>query len=141
MNNELLDVHGAGAQRGDPKSGNREDYPQFFGPQGDVRYVYNFVRCVRTVDTLQTGLNSIQKKTIKIYPNPCYNSCKITFNQNILLAKIKIVGLTGKTIKTINPDNVHSGTIHVDMDRLEPGIYFLITQDESNIISEKIIKV
>jgi hypothetical protein len=47
VNGVLLDVHGAGAQRSDPKSGNRADYPQYMGPQGDVRYVYNYVRCVR----------------------------------------------------------------------------------------------
>ena len=49
MNGALLDVHGAGCQRSDPKSGNPNEYPQFFGPQGDVRYVYNFVRCVRNI--------------------------------------------------------------------------------------------
>lgn len=49
MNDILMDVHGAGAQRNDPKSGDPEDYPDFYGPQGDVRYVYNFVRCVRDV--------------------------------------------------------------------------------------------
>jgi len=47
MNGTLMDVHGAGAQRSDPKSGNINDYPEFFGPQGDVRYVYNAVRCVK----------------------------------------------------------------------------------------------
>jgi hypothetical protein len=50
MNGELMDVHGAGCQRSDPKSGNKSDYPQFFGPQGDVRYVYNYVRCVRNIN-------------------------------------------------------------------------------------------
>ena len=50
MNGSLLDVHGAGSQRSDPKSGNASDYPQYFGPQGDVRYVYNLVRCVRTIE-------------------------------------------------------------------------------------------
>jgi len=49
MNGNLMDVHGAGAQRSDPKSGNINDYPQYFGPQGDVRYVYNLVRCVRNI--------------------------------------------------------------------------------------------
>jgi Protein of unknown function (DUF1566)/EF hand len=44
---ELLDVHGAGAQRSDPKSGEPSKYPHGFGPQGDVRRIYNFVRCVR----------------------------------------------------------------------------------------------
>ena len=50
MRDKLMDVHGAGCQRSDPKSGNIDDYPQFFGPQGDVRYVYNYVRCVRTIN-------------------------------------------------------------------------------------------
>jgi len=49
MHNRLMDVHGAGSQRSDPKSGAERDYPQYFGPQGDLRYVFNYVRCVRTV--------------------------------------------------------------------------------------------
>jgi hypothetical protein len=44
---QLVDAHGAGAVRSDPKSGNKANYPQYFGPQGDVLYVYNYVRCVR----------------------------------------------------------------------------------------------
>ncbi len=51
MNGTLMDVHGAGCQRSDPKSGEISAYPQFLGPQGDVRYVYNFVRCVRDIVT------------------------------------------------------------------------------------------
>jgi hypothetical protein len=50
MHNTLMDVHGAGAQRSDPKSGNIDNYPVSFGPQGDIRYVYNYVRCVRDVE-------------------------------------------------------------------------------------------
>jgi hypothetical protein len=52
MNGNLLDVHGAGCQRSDPKSGDINDYPQYIGPQGDVRYVYNFVRAVRTISDI-----------------------------------------------------------------------------------------
>jgi len=43
----LQDVHGAGAQRSDPKSGNPDDYPYGNGPQGDVIRIYNYVRLVR----------------------------------------------------------------------------------------------
>jgi len=49
MHGRLMDVHGAGAQRSDPKSGNGGSYPSYFGPQGDVRYVYNHVRSVRSI--------------------------------------------------------------------------------------------
>lgn len=47
MNNKWLDVHGAGAQRSDPKTGDPADYPNGHGPQGDAIRIYNYVRCVR----------------------------------------------------------------------------------------------
>lgn len=43
----LLDVHGAGAQRSDPKSGDPKAFPYGRGPQGDVIRILNFVRPVR----------------------------------------------------------------------------------------------
>ena len=43
----LMAVHGAGAQRSDPKTGDPGDYPTGRGPQGDAIRIYNFVRCVR----------------------------------------------------------------------------------------------
>lgn len=45
----LVDVHGAGAQRSDPKSGDPADWPYGHGPQGDVIRIMNFVRCVRDI--------------------------------------------------------------------------------------------
>ncbi|MFC1888384.1 DUF1566 domain-containing protein [Thermodesulfobacteriota bacterium] len=44
--NQWQDVHGAGAQRSDPKYGNPDDYPYGHGPQGDAIRIYNHVRCV-----------------------------------------------------------------------------------------------
>ncbi len=43
----LLDVHGAGAQRSDPKTGDPADWPHGNGPQGDVVKIFNYARCVR----------------------------------------------------------------------------------------------
>lgn len=47
--NEFCDVHGAGAQRSDPKSGSSSEYPRFFGPQKDMLCVFNAVRCVKKI--------------------------------------------------------------------------------------------
>ena len=44
---EFVDVHGAGAQRSDPKAGDASDFPRGRGPQGDVIRIKNFVRLVR----------------------------------------------------------------------------------------------
>ncbi len=43
---ELMDVHGAGAQRSDPKNGTISWYSNGRGPQGDVVRIKNYVRCV-----------------------------------------------------------------------------------------------
>jgi hypothetical protein len=43
----LLDVHGAGSQRSDPKTGDPRQFPRGRGPQGDVIAIYNMVRPVR----------------------------------------------------------------------------------------------
>ncbi len=46
---QLMDVHGAGAQRSDPKTGNAASYPEGHGPQGDVIRINNYVRLVRDI--------------------------------------------------------------------------------------------
>lgn len=43
---ELMDVHGAGAQRSDPKSGDNSRFKEGRGPQGDVVRIKNYVRCL-----------------------------------------------------------------------------------------------
>lgn len=47
MNGRWVDVHGAGAQRSDPKTGDPAAYPTGRGPQGDAVHIDNAVRLVR----------------------------------------------------------------------------------------------
>jgi hypothetical protein len=51
FNSTWQDVHGAGAQRSDPKDGDPAAYPTGHGPQGDAIRIFNFVRPVRTIET------------------------------------------------------------------------------------------
>ncbi|HOD84679.1 MAG: hypothetical protein BWX88_05066 [Planctomycetes bacterium ADurb.Bin126] len=44
-----MNVHGAGAQRSDPKSGDPADWAGGFGPQGDEIRILNYARPVRTI--------------------------------------------------------------------------------------------
>jgi len=57
MHDQLMDVHGAGAQRSDLKSGDPRTLPIGFGPQGDVQSIYNYARCVTggTSDDIRMG--------------------------------------------------------------------------------------
>lgn len=44
------DVHGAGCQRSDPKTGSASDFPYGHGPQGDAIRILNYVRLVRNIN-------------------------------------------------------------------------------------------
>lgn len=125
MNGTLMDVHGAGCQRSDPKSGNIGDYPEFWGPQGDVRYVYNYVRCVRDA----SSTSSIEKKSaikLKMYPNPVKKLMNISSDQN--LSSIAIYNLGGQKLleQVVNQNRT---TINTAV--LPDGVYLI------NIISDK----
>ena len=63
----LMDVHGAGAQRSDPKTGDASRYPYGRGPQGDVIRIDNMVRLVRgdgTAMATATSSRSFDKPNI-----------------------------------------------------------------------------
>lgn len=52
---DIIDVHGAGCQRSDPKTGEPADYPRSgHGPQGDVQRIFNHVRLVRDIEVAET---------------------------------------------------------------------------------------
>ncbi|HEY0832627.1 MAG TPA: DUF1566 domain-containing protein [Azospirillum sp.] len=56
---QLTDVHGAGSQRSDPKTGDASDYPTGHGPQGDVIRIDNYVRVVRDAGDSATAGQSV----------------------------------------------------------------------------------
>lgn len=58
MDDNWIDVHGAGAQRSDPKEGNPAYYSTGRGPQGDAVRIYSFVRLVRDADGVSSSGSS-----------------------------------------------------------------------------------
>jgi len=66
----LMDVHGAGSQRSDPKAGDPADYPYGRGRQGDVVRIENHVRCVRgaPVPACEIRLAGASPTTLGLYP-------------------------------------------------------------------------
>ncbi|MFA9424110.1 MAG: DUF1566 domain-containing protein, partial [Sedimentibacter sp.] len=67
MNNNLVDAHGAGSVRSEPKTGDASQYPRSFGPQGDIQYVYNYALSVRNIEEIEE--TEAVKETEKIKTN------------------------------------------------------------------------
>ena len=136
MNGTLMDVHGAGCQRSDPKSGNINDYPQYFGPQGDVRYVYNYVRLVRDIGNTTTDINDVSFKKLEMptefelqqnYPNPFNPSTQIVVSiPESGMYTLRVYNTIGKEVAVLLDDNINAGvhTFYFDASHLTSGIYF-----------------
>jgi hypothetical protein len=120
MNGKLMDVHGAGSQRSDPKSGEVSDYPQFHGPQGDVRYVYNAVRCVRDIDQSTTSKTIPGGKEFRLYPNPATDRIHIKLEDE-LDHLVCLTDIMGKPAAYFQVDG--SGSLEIR--HLQPGLYMI----------------
>jgi hypothetical protein len=134
-----IDVHGAGAQRSDPKTGDPANYPTGFGPQGDAIRIYNYVRLVRNVNTT-TGLNEINSgEPIKIYPNPTTNVCNITFKQENKLTKIEVFNALGSKVRNVNQSN--SQIVAIDFTDLPKGIFVMNIEYDGKLETRRVIKL
>lgn len=66
---KLMDVHGAGAQRSDPKTGDPAEYAGGHGPQGDVVRIYNAARAVRSLAEGPDGYPVVDTNQVLFYDN------------------------------------------------------------------------
>jgi hypothetical protein len=134
-----IDVHGAGAQRSDPKTGDPDDYPTGFGPQGDAIRIYNFVRLVRDAELTSgaTGWNSTNPA--KIYPNPITDLCYIELGKEYSKIKIKIFNCLGEKLFEFNKQ--YSNTVNINLGELPQGLFIInLTYGENNS-TQRIIKI
>ena len=130
--NNWQDVHGAGAQRSDPKTGDPADYPTGHGPQGDAIRIYNYVRLVRDVDA-STGVgdneNSLPQEfdLEQNYPNPFNPSTTIRFSLPATgQASLKIYNTLGQLMTTLVDEQLSQGTHEFQWKAVDlpGGVYF-----------------
>lgn len=136
---ELMDVHGAGCQRSDPKTGDPDDYPYGHGPQGDVIRIYNYIRLVRNAEST-TGLNDGDDSSPtsyslnQNYPNPFNPSTTISFTLPAdSQVSLKIFNLIGQEIETMVSNDLSAGSYSYkwNADNLPSGIYLYRLETDS----------
>ncbi len=145
----LMDVHGAGAQRSDPKQGNPNNFPHGFGPQGDVIRIYNFVRLVRgelisDVEENQTSLPG-NFELEQNYPNPFNPTTIISFSIPVGgNVSLKIINVIGQEVAELVNENLSAGSYSFQWDATNQtsGVYFykLITDSYSEVKKMVLLK-
>jgi hypothetical protein len=142
-NYSFMDVHGAGAQRSDPKSGDPDDWPYGHGPQGDVVSIYNYVRLVRDVEATSQENETLPDKTGSIleqnYPNPFNPNTTLAFSQiNSGDAELEIFNIKGQLIRqfTLNPDQTSLCWDGADEsgEQVFSGLYFYQLKVDDKIV-------
>jgi hypothetical protein len=133
----IYDTHGAGAQRNDPKEVGTNTYPTYFGPQGDILYVNNYVRAVRNVNSplsieYQENLNFI------LYPNPTESKFTIKTDHDYSQLNIKITTIFGEIVAEYSFEDKNEITIQLNE---VAGIYLIYVQSfDGDSTTFKIIK-
>lgn len=132
-----IDVHGAGCQRSDPKTGNPANYPNGFGPQGDAVRIYNYVRLVRDATTT-SGLNEINEEgKFTIYPNPAKDMINLKISD--IGGKVDLV-IYDQSGSTVYHDSIPSkGDLNINVSDFPKGLYFLQLSNGNKTVSEKFI--
>jgi hypothetical protein len=127
----LMDVHGAGSQRSDPKQGDPNNFPHGFGPQGDVIRIYNYVRLVRDeVATDVKDLKSVLPNEFRLdqnYPNPFNPSTKISWQSPTGgWQTLKIYDVIGNEVAILVDEYKPAGSYEMIFDaaKLSSGMYF-----------------
>jgi len=150
MNGEWIDVHGAGAQRSDPKSGNPDDWPQGHGPQGDAIRIYNYVRLVRDAPQTSTDSDIPETGSIQLeqnYPNPFNPSTSIGFYlPSSGYVNLSIYNIKGQKITTLIEQNLNEGNhslIWNGVDKqnkaVSAGMYFYTLKTSTESVTRKMV--
>jgi hypothetical protein len=132
----LQDVHGAGAQRSDPKAGDPAQYPHGHGPQGDVVRIYNFVRCVRSSGTgvgEGEGGTSPALSLRIIGGNPISGSASLEFFLPASgCARLTVFDVTGRRIAVLFDGwaAAGTGTASWDAEGCPSGVYACVLQSD-----------
>jgi len=132
-----IDVHGAGAQRSDPKAGDPGQFPYGHGPQGDAVRIYNYVRCVRTeqpptsIHQDDGGALPASFTLLQNYPNPFNPVTTIEYNvPSRTQVTIEIFNMLGQRVRTLLNETKAAGWYRTEWNgtnesgqRVSTGVY------------------
>ena len=93
------------------------------------------VQIIEGVDTSTTGINDYVVSSIKVYPNPVYNS--LTVESGSIIYSIEVCDITGKVVKTMNKISRKYTTLN--MEGLTKGLYFVKVRSKNGTSLTKVI--
>lgn len=84
------------------------------------------------------GVKDALASSFRTFPNPVNNVITISNDDSILLTDVRVTDINGRTIKTINANNVSE--LQINVSDLSSGVYFLNINSDSGSTVKKIVK-
>jgi hypothetical protein len=108
-----------------------------------IRFYYtgNDADSVSVDDVLVSGtlgVNEVLSSSFKTFPNPVNNVVTISNSENISLSKVTITDINGRTVKSIDANNLSE--IQINVSDLNAGVYFMNINSEAGKAVKKFIK-
>ncbi|UPT69386.1 MAG: T9SS type A sorting domain-containing protein [Flavobacterium sp. JAD_PAG50586_2] len=85
------------------------------------------------------GVNEALASKFNTYPNPANNTVNVSNNYNITLTNVNITDINGRTVKTMNVNNLSE--VQMNVSDLNTGVYFMNIDTDSGKVVKKFIKV
>lgn len=96
--------------------------------------IYNYFLKSYALTGFATGIQTIESKSAKIYPNPTQNNFVVEVSDN-KIQQLQVVDISGKIVlqQTI------AGKVNIDASQLENGVYFVQLKNSIGTSTQKII--
>ncbi len=91
---------------------------------------------VTILDNDFIGLNTSKAGVVSVYPNPTSAEVKVVANENI--NKVQILNMVGQVI--IVKENINNKVSYIDLSNLESGVYTILVETNTGILTNKIMK-
>lgn len=114
------------------------DYVEIYSPNGVSDKIYDIdVNQTYEIDSDYLWMKEQSDSRLAIYPNPAKNVLTIEIPENINAGLLKIINLSGQTVKEIN--NVATGKLSIPLEEIPPGSYVVYLVGREEILYEKLI--
>lgn len=93
-----------------------------------------------TLKGTTTGITPQYTNSIRVYPNPVSDVLIVELVDNVVLDKLELADITGKTVLQSSDFTTHSNTYSLDISKLHSGIYFIKGIDmKGYVLNKKVI--
>jgi hypothetical protein len=106
---------------------------KFVGSGGKTVYLDNLYFYNKNAET---AVETAQKYTVKLYPNPVTSCLKL--NSDEVIGEVEICNIFGQIVKKVS---VNAQAISIDFNKLPEGYYFVsVKQCNGKIVTQKVVK-